>query len=79
VPRVRAAAGPQRAPAVVLDDVVELPGTDDVVEPPGTGDVVELPGVAAEDPQAARAKPVTATSSRRLTESTVRTAMSADK
>ncbi len=59
--RVRAAAGPQCAPAVVADDVVELPG------------------VAAEDPHAARAKTVTATSSRRLTQATVGTAMFAGK
>jgi hypothetical protein len=54
----------------VADEVVELLAADEVVE---------LPGVAAEDPHAARVKTVTATSSRRLTPFTVRTAMSADK
>ena len=70
MPRVCAAAGPQRAPAVVADDVVELPAADEVLE---------LCGVAAEDPHAARVKTVTATISRRLTPFTVRTAISADK
>jgi hypothetical protein len=70
---VRAADGPQCAPAAVADDVADVVA-DDV-----TDDVVALLGVAAEDPHAASAKTVTATIGRRLTQTTVRTAMSPDK